>query len=106
LPASPQQVRARRSTRVNGHERKWRQVSGTFRNRVVLRFFEFISLYWVSATGRWIVLRFHGKKIALPRTGLVNNDISERKIGLFERLRGDVRFLAYDQLYFLVGLAF
>lgn len=77
-----------------------------FRSSLVLRFIEFITLYWVSATGRLVIQLFIGNRIALPRTGLVDNDIFERNVGILRRLWALARSLAYDQMYFLIGFVF
>jgi hypothetical protein len=75
----------------------------TFQN-ALFRVLEIIFLVWISATGRWALRLATGGRLALPRTGLVRDDTVPADPGVRANLRGLARWLAYDTVYFLIGL--
>jgi hypothetical protein len=72
--------------------------------RIFLRLLELVFLYWISATGRWVLGLALGRRLTLPRTGLVTDDTMPTESGLRPNLYGLTRWLAYDTVYFVVGL--
>jgi hypothetical protein len=72
--------------------------------RILLRLLELVFLCWISATGRWVLGVVTGRRLTLPRTGLVTDDTMPTEPDLRANLYGLTRWLAYDTVYFVVGL--